>query len=634
MQFLPRRLIVDLCDLDAPEAIFQLHLLAQERISRRNCLDLCIGENGLVHILQRTQGASARHDLRNLLLLVLDRLPEVGVKRALCHVAIDFRLVIAIAGANDAPHALLKIGRTPRHRKIMQRSKPVLYVCPDAECPGRTDQHTNCPAAHLVKEFLLILVRDFLHNGNFFARDSALNELLANIVIDIEAPFPGACRSRLITENNLCAVFCICCAVGLKQVLYAAVHFAVRRIPCLRINKTRIKRQGTSCVCDEKHTVLRHRAVHAHDILRLLSTNIICAIDQIADDLFLLLRCRCLIDDNLCGRDDDITAQHIGSPHIGKRLEARHEFRQIAEIREPLFELIAAPFGLQLHADGNICKRRSPRIEALKPEFLQAIRSKIALHGVDFRHGVGDRRPGRKDQPFIARNLIDILRLHVEIPCLLHMVGRADAGNAGVTGHHLEILELVRLINDEFIYTKLLKGNHVIHPFAVLLLEFFQPVFLIGDELCNISHREIFRGYALCPERKEFVLEFVNGTLPHCRLTLCGQLDLFKRRCTDHNSIPVLRRNARNKLLPIFLLEVLLLCDQNLRARIEPLEFLSCLRSEMIRNDHERLVGKPHTLCFHDGCNHLKGLSCTNTMCKERIAAEQAVRDRILLMRL
>ena len=75
LQFLPRRFIVNLCDLDTTKTVFQLHLLTQERIPCRNGFEFGIRENGLVHILQRTQWASARHDLSDLLLLVLDRLP-------------------------------------------------------------------------------------------------------------------------------------------------------------------------------------------------------------------------------------------------------------------------------------------------------------------------------------------------------------------------------------------------------------------------------------------------------------------------------------------------------------------------------------------------------------------------------
>ena len=214
------------------------------------------------------------------------------------------------------------------------------------------------------------------------------------------------------------------------------------------------------------------------------------------------------------------------------------------------------------------------------------------------------------------------------------MVGRTDTGNAGMTGHNLKIFELVRLIDNEFVHAKLLEGNHVIHPFAVGLFKFFQTVLLIGDEFCDVADGEIFGVCPICPQREELILKFVNGTLPHCRFALCGQLDLLEGRCTNDDRIPVLRSDAGDKLLPIFLLEVLLLCDQNLRPRIKSLKLLAGLRCEVIRNDHECLVRKPHALRFHNGGDHLKCLPRTDAMSKKRIAAEKAVCNRIFLMRL
>ena len=218
------------------------------------------------------------------------------------------------------------------------------------------------------------------------------------------------------------------------------------------------------------------------------------------------------------------------------------------------------------------------------------MRCEIPLHGINFRHGIGDRCPRGKDQTLVPRDLIDVLCLHVEIPCLLHMIGRPDTCNAGMPCHDLKILELMRLIDDELVNAQLLERNHIVHALAVRLLEFPEPCRLIVDELRDVADGEVIRRYTARTQGKKPVLEFVDVTLPHRCLTSGRQLDLFKRGCTDDDGVPILRRDARDKLLPVLLLKVLLLRDEDLRTRIEPLELLAGLRREMVRNDHERLV--------------------------------------------
>ena len=85
----------------------------------------------------------------------------------------------------------------------MQCGKSVLHVRPNAERSCGADEDTNLAAAHFIKEFLLILVRNFLHNSNFFTRNPALNELFANVIVDVKATFSCARRCGFIAEKDL-----------------------------------------------------------------------------------------------------------------------------------------------------------------------------------------------------------------------------------------------------------------------------------------------------------------------------------------------------------------------------------------------------------------------------------------------
>ena len=130
---LARRFIVCTRHANARQTVFQFHLLFDEGIPCGNRLDFSIGKHRLVHVLGCTHGTLGCHGLRDVLLLVLHCLPEIGVERALRDVAEDLYLLVFIAWTHDAPHALLKIGRTPGHGKIVLGDELVLYIRTYAE---------------------------------------------------------------------------------------------------------------------------------------------------------------------------------------------------------------------------------------------------------------------------------------------------------------------------------------------------------------------------------------------------------------------------------------------------------------------------------------------------------------------
>ena len=84
----------------------QVHLFFDERIAGTQRLDLRIGESLLVHILTGAHRAFAGHDLGDKPLLVLQSLPEVGVKCPFRDVIINVNLFVLITLTNNSAIAL------------------------------------------------------------------------------------------------------------------------------------------------------------------------------------------------------------------------------------------------------------------------------------------------------------------------------------------------------------------------------------------------------------------------------------------------------------------------------------------------------------------------------------------------
>ena len=85
-----------------------------------------VGQRRFVHVIAGADGTLAGHNLRNKLLLVFHRLPQISVKRRLGDVAVDVHVLVPVALTNDSPRALLQIPRPPRAGKVVRRGETIL----------------------------------------------------------------------------------------------------------------------------------------------------------------------------------------------------------------------------------------------------------------------------------------------------------------------------------------------------------------------------------------------------------------------------------------------------------------------------------------------------------------------------
>ena len=98
---------------------------------------------------------------------------------------------------------------------------------------------------------------------------------------------------------------------------------------------------------------------------------------------------------------------------------------------------------------------------------LEHIVLEIAHHGVQLRHGVRNRRAGRKYDTLVAGDLINVPAFQEHIRRLLR-VGSREAGNVAHFCVEKQVFERMGFIHIEPVYAKLLEGDDIILAAGVL----------------------------------------------------------------------------------------------------------------------------------------------------------------------
>ena len=121
----------------------QIHLFLDSFVSGTQRLDFSVGQHCFIHVIAGTYRTFAGHDLRNKLLLILNRLPQVAIKGSFRDIAINEHFWIGIALTYNAARALFQITRSPRTIKVVQCNQPVLTICTRAHFGCAAYQHTH-----------------------------------------------------------------------------------------------------------------------------------------------------------------------------------------------------------------------------------------------------------------------------------------------------------------------------------------------------------------------------------------------------------------------------------------------------------------------------------------------------------
>ena len=168
----------------------QLHALFDTGVPGAQGLDLRIGQRRLVHILTGPGRGFAGHNLGNKFLLILHRLPEVGIKCAFCDIAVHMYALVVIAPAFNAAFALCQVTGPPGTVQIMEGNELVLHVCASAHFESASNQDAHLTGADLGKQLLLLHIGfRLMDKGYLFGAHPTGNELLPDVLIDGEGLF-------------------------------------------------------------------------------------------------------------------------------------------------------------------------------------------------------------------------------------------------------------------------------------------------------------------------------------------------------------------------------------------------------------------------------------------------------------
>ena len=106
----------------------------------------------------------------------------------------------------------------------------------------------------------------------------------------------------------------------------------------------------------------------------------------------------------------------------------------------------------------------------------QSLRVEESLHGVHLDHRVADRRAGGELTPWPGCCSSQVTRLHVHVEGPFAAAG-LNAGDTLHLGRRLQVLEVMRLVDEDLIDAKFIEHQPVV--FLVLgeqVLEAFRPV--------------------------------------------------------------------------------------------------------------------------------------------------------------
>ena len=173
----------------------QVHLFLDVGIARCQCLDLGIGQRGIVHIIAGTDRRFGSHDLGNELLLIFQNLPHVRIKCIFRNVTIDFHLLIPVSLPENTPLLLFQVRGLPRTIQMMQGNQPILNIGSCAKFWRRPHQDTHLSCAHLCKQVSLFRFGVILVNErHFFAGNTSRHQFLPHIIVDVECSIGFWCR--------------------------------------------------------------------------------------------------------------------------------------------------------------------------------------------------------------------------------------------------------------------------------------------------------------------------------------------------------------------------------------------------------------------------------------------------------
>ena len=311
----------------------------------------------------------------------------------------------------------------------------MLYVCSSSHLEGGTHQHPDLASAYLGEQLLLLRITvGVVDKFDLIGGDAHLNEFTPNVIIDVEATVP--LRSGQVAKYKLCRFLIRCLLPNIEDILYAGIDLASLIISQHGVNQPLIQSGLSSVVGDEEHIVLGgvHQAV-----MHLLGS-----LGKGFHQLLLHVAGLNLYNVVVCLRDGQF--QHIGGLNVRRLLEHGHQFGDVEELGKACLCSVSATVGGKLDGRNRLAKGGCPRVKVEQSPHLKLVVLEVLLHGIEFNHGIGDRRTRGKDTALPSRQFVQITALHIEVGGFLRL-GLRDACDISHFRVGGEVLVEMRLIH-------------------------------------------------------------------------------------------------------------------------------------------------------------------------------------------
>ena len=153
--------------------------------------------------------------------------------------------------------------------------------------------------------------------------------------------------------------------------------------------------------------------------------------------------------------------EHLRRLHIGKVAELGQQFRQIDEPGKARVHPVARSSGRQLQCRHRFTKIGSPSVELRHTSGIQCLGIEVALHGVQFRHGIGDRRPCCKHHTLFLIPLPQPARLDVHVRgAIACAVGQPC--HTSHLGNKAEVFVQISFIHKDTVNAHFLEANGLV----------------------------------------------------------------------------------------------------------------------------------------------------------------------------
>ena len=227
--------------------------------------------------------------------------------------------------------------------------------------------------------------------------------------------------------------------------------------------------------------------------------------------------------------------------------------------------------------------------------------------------------------------LVQVAGLHVEVEGPLAAAG-LDAGDAIHLGRRLQVLEVLRLVDEDVIDAQLVEHQPVV--LLVLGQQVFQPLLAAGllllDGLDDVAVGAA--GLAAALSREQLVV-FLDLLAEELLLVVARHADPLEAAVGDDDAVPVAAGDLGGQELAAIPGQVLLGGDQQPGVGVELHELAGELLQQVVGDDVHRLLDEPGLLHLHAGGGHREGLAGPDGVGQQRVAAAHAAPDGVLLVR-